>query len=176
MLPYPVRCITFDISFYEQIDDFFPCYPHGGPLFASSHGPEMWVLLLEKAFAKYCGSYEALISGWSYQAMMDLTGTVLYLQFITFLYCIIVNDVFQGAPFAHYKFKNVDIAAKIADGKLWEELLQFDAVGYLISAAAHSKEELAEFMRTGSGKVDNSRPSGLRHSHAYTVLTVSNIP
>ena len=34
----------------------------------------MWVLLLEKAFAKYCGCYEAIKSGWAFEAMMDLTG------------------------------------------------------------------------------------------------------
>ena len=33
------------------IDDFFPCYK-GSPVFSRSHGPEIWVLLLEKAWAK----------------------------------------------------------------------------------------------------------------------------
>ena len=33
------------------IDDFVPT-KHGAPLFTKPHGNEMWVLLLEKAFAK----------------------------------------------------------------------------------------------------------------------------
>ena len=32
------------------------------------------MLLLEKAFAKACGDYNSLRSGWAYEALMDLTG------------------------------------------------------------------------------------------------------
>lgn len=63
-----------------QVDDFFPCYPGGGAIYSRGHGPEMWVLLLEKAFAKYCGSYEAIKSGWAFEAMIDLTGV--YIQYL----------------------------------------------------------------------------------------------
>ena len=42
------------------IDDFIPCYPEGGPMYAKGHGNELWVMLLEKAYAKMCGSYAAL--------------------------------------------------------------------------------------------------------------------
>lgn len=59
-----------------RVDDFFPCYPGGGPIYSRAHGPELWVLLVEKAFAKYCGSYEAIKSGWAFEAMIDLTGTI----------------------------------------------------------------------------------------------------
>ena len=34
----------------------------------------IWSLILEKAFAKLCGSYEALISGFADSAMRTLTG------------------------------------------------------------------------------------------------------
>jgi len=64
------------IRLYIQVDDFFPCYPGGGAIYSRGHGPEMWVLLLEKAFAKYCGCYEAIKSGWAFEAMMDLTGSM----------------------------------------------------------------------------------------------------
>jgi len=30
------------------IDDYFPCYPMGGPMFSRAHGNELWVLLVEK--------------------------------------------------------------------------------------------------------------------------------
>ena len=87
----------------------------------------------------------------------------------------IAHVCISGAPFEHYVFDDVDIAAKIKNGKLWEDLLQFDAAGYLISASTHWKDEIANFMRSGSGKLDKSRPTGLQKNHAYTVLTVSNI-
>lgn len=34
------------------VDDYFPCYPEGEPLFARAHGNELWVMLLEKAYVK----------------------------------------------------------------------------------------------------------------------------
>jgi hypothetical protein len=38
------------------IDDFFPVR-HQKPVFARSHGKELWVLILEKAWAKIHGGY-----------------------------------------------------------------------------------------------------------------------
>lgn len=42
------------------VDDRIPCDKDGQPLFAKPNGKEAWVLLLEKAFAKMWGSYQAL--------------------------------------------------------------------------------------------------------------------
>jgi len=55
------------------IDDYIPCDPESGrPIFANPKGNELWVLLLEKAFAKFCGNYGRLDGGhtlWAFQAM-----------------------------------------------------------------------------------------------------------
>ena len=56
------------------IDDFFPCYPEGGPLFSRGHGNELWILLLEKAYAKLHGNYFLLRGGYTNEALIDLTG------------------------------------------------------------------------------------------------------
>ena len=56
------------------IDDYFPCYPEGEPLFAKCHGNELWVLLLEKAYAKLHGNYYLLKGGYANEALLDLTG------------------------------------------------------------------------------------------------------
>ena len=38
-------------------DDKIPCSARSGkPLFTQNHGNEMWVMLMEKAFAKFVGS------------------------------------------------------------------------------------------------------------------------
>jgi calpain len=34
----------------------------------------MWVALIEKAYAKLCGSYEAINTGHAREAMVDLSG------------------------------------------------------------------------------------------------------
>lgn len=63
------------------VDDFFPCTgPTGGPCFSKANGSELWVMILEKAWAKVYGSYERTERGTSNGALRDLTGapTVTY--------------------------------------------------------------------------------------------------
>lgn len=56
------------------VDDYFPCTSHGGPAFTSGNGPELWVMLLEKAYAKMYGSYDIIEGGNPPLALRDLTG------------------------------------------------------------------------------------------------------
>lgn len=64
------------------VDDFIPCKPrkwfelHASPLFSQPVGNEMWVLLLEKAFAKMWGGYHKLTGGRAAFAWQALTGIV----------------------------------------------------------------------------------------------------
>lgn len=39
------------------VDDYLPCKPDGTPAFATSRDGEIWVCLLEKAWAKLHGTY-----------------------------------------------------------------------------------------------------------------------
>lgn len=39
------------------VDDWFPCFPGSGPIYSRARGNELWVLLLEKAYAKLHGNY-----------------------------------------------------------------------------------------------------------------------
>ena len=57
------------------VDDFFPVHKDSGRL-AFSHSPnnELWVALVEKAYAKLHGSYAAIESGSICDAFQDLTG------------------------------------------------------------------------------------------------------
>lgn len=55
------------------VDDFIPC-KHGKPAFSRAQGNELWVLLLEKAYAKAYGSYYKIEGGNPAVALRDLTG------------------------------------------------------------------------------------------------------
>lgn len=56
------------------VDDYFPCKPYGEPIYSKANTNEIWVLLLEKAYAKLHGSYAALNAGSPSSAFIDLTG------------------------------------------------------------------------------------------------------
>lgn len=59
------------------IDDYFPTYGDGvafsGPKI-DKNITEIWVLLLEKAWAKLFGSYYVINAGFTEDALRDLTG------------------------------------------------------------------------------------------------------
>lgn len=57
------------------IDDYLPCSPQNGkPIFARSKGEELWVCLLEKAWAKLYGTYARTEGGDPSFALAHLTG------------------------------------------------------------------------------------------------------
>jgi len=56
------------------VDDYIPCTKDGMPVFSSAHGNELWVMLLEKAWAKLHGSYLRIEAGFAEHVMHDLTG------------------------------------------------------------------------------------------------------
>lgn len=64
------------------IDDYIPCdrrqWNNGNgravPKFSQPNGNELWVMLLEKAFAKLCGSYKNLEGGSTIWALRAMTG------------------------------------------------------------------------------------------------------
>jgi hypothetical protein len=59
-----------------HVDDTFPCSAgeDGKPLFTHPNGGEIWVMLLEKAFAKMSGSYANIEGGHVLWALEAMTG------------------------------------------------------------------------------------------------------
>ena len=55
------------------IDDVIPCV-NGIPFFSHNHGDELWVMLLEKAYAKLHKNYGNMEGGMPFVALSDLTG------------------------------------------------------------------------------------------------------
>ena len=57
-----------------NIDDYIPCEPFSKPKFASSVSNEIWICLLQKAYAKVHGRYLALHELEVSNVFNDLTG------------------------------------------------------------------------------------------------------
>jgi len=55
------------------VDDFIPCWKQDCA-FTKAKGNELWVILLEKAWAKLHGSYERIEAGFAENVLRDLTG------------------------------------------------------------------------------------------------------
>ena len=60
------------------LDEQLPCFPdsqsRGRPIFSRGKGPELYVMLIEKAWAKAHGSYQAIVSGLPGECLTNLTG------------------------------------------------------------------------------------------------------
>lgn len=126
------------------IDDYFPCYPSGGPMFSRSNGNELWVLLLEKAYAKVHGGYKTLTGGLPYEALIDLTGS----------------------PTTCLSFKDEKVQSMIHSGKLWELIKHYDEEGYVMAGGTPGEDMWTETDKN----VD--RAGGLVPGHAYSVVQV----
>lgn len=124
------------------VDDYFPCFPNGGPMFSRGQGNELWVLLLEKAYSKVHGSYKSIVGGLPHQAMMDLTG----------------------CPTTSFNFKEENVQAMIKSGKLWNLMKVYDKEGYIMGAGTPGEDMWTE----GGGKSDSK--GGLVPGHAYSVI------
>jgi calpain-15 len=56
------------------VDEFLPVNTNDQPCFTNSNGEELWVVLLEKAWAKLVGSYASIHGGWTNFTAEHLLG------------------------------------------------------------------------------------------------------
>lgn len=77
---YAVRFWRNNRSRVVVVDDYIPCSQYGKPVFGSFTGNngkfEIWSLLIEKAYAKLHGGYEAIVGGQEAVCLQDLYGGV----------------------------------------------------------------------------------------------------
>ncbi|KAL6506586.1 Calpain-type cysteine protease dek1 [Orobanche gracilis] len=103
------------------VDDWIPCESPGKPAFATSkQGNELWVSILEKAYAKLHGSYEALEGGLVQDALVDLTG---------------------GAG-EEIDMRSAQSQIDLASGRLWSQILRFKQEGFLLGAGSPSGSDV----------------------------------
>ncbi|CAK4656913.1 hypothetical protein LEN26_015142 [Aphanomyces euteiches] len=75
---YCVRLWRNHKSYLVIVDDYIPCSTNGKPVFASFTGSvsrfEIWSMLVEKAYAKLYGGYDAIVGGQDVFCLQDLFG------------------------------------------------------------------------------------------------------
>lgn len=106
------------------VDERIPCIRHDGdaqspqalePIFASSaSGRELWVSIIEKAFAKRFGSFESLAGGLVHVAMAELSGGVPQL----------------------IELSSAKRRGQVTSGHLWRHLLRLHLDGDLLAAGS----------------------------------------
>ena len=79
----------------------------------------MWVMLIEKAFAKLHGNYTALTVGAPYEAMIDLTGV----------------------PTICLHFDDEEVLAKAEDGSLWRLICMYEVKGFILTVSIGTDAE-----------------------------------
>lgn len=125
------------------VDDYFPCHANGGPIFSKANGNELWVLLLEKAYAKVHGNYYTLRGGFANEGMMDLTGS----------------------PTECFDFQDPTCQDMMNKGEFFKKMKGFDENNYLMSASTEGEDRWTE---TGGP----TEEGGLVPGHAYSVIAV----
>jgi len=125
------------------VDDYIPCYFNAGPIFSRANGDELWVLLIEKAYAKMHGCYYSLRFGFTHHGMIDLTG----------------------CPTWNITIPKDDQANDDVTDEIWDKMIEADESGYLLSGETPGYDSATE----GGGL---NAPSGLVPGHAYSVIQV----
>jgi hypothetical protein len=163
------------------VDDFIPVLSgerEGGkaqPFFMKPTGPEIWALLLEKALAKFCGSYNALDGGNVGWAWHVLTGDPVFTleknsagdEYIKKdLICAVDPSDPTNRRFSYF----------IADESKAEKCHQGDLFGVLQAYVQRRCPVGASIYKSSSAiKREEGLSCGLLAGHAYSVLDVRRV-
>jgi len=148
------------------IDDYIPCNAKAWakdqtikPLFTQPNGNELWAVLLEKAFAKFCGSYANLEGGSTIWALRAMTGD--HARWFeqdkerkTWLRKDLVNKKDPKDRRAHGLRVQDE---KIDHDMMFEILQKYDKLNSVLCASGASGED------------------GLVEGHAYSILQVKKV-
>ncbi len=105
---YPVSLFVSGKFVEVVVDDYFPVNAQGKPAFAGSKNGELWVMLLEKAWAKVHGGFAVVEGGDSRESLAALTG----------------------APVEYYRHRET------SPEQLWQMLKSFDRANYVMCTGA----------------------------------------
>ena len=139
------------------MDDYIPCREME-PCFAQSHSRELWVIILEKAWAKVHGTYERILGGNAAHAFRDLTGAPSF----TIWTPRVTDDEYKQRP-SQQDVQRLGAPKIQRTFMKKQELLEYDKSDYVMVASCRVEGD------NGSSDV---KDLGLVSDHAYTLLAV----
>lgn len=116
--------------------------------FSSSDQEELWVSIIEKAYAKAFGSFQNINGGRTYEAIRDLTGA-------------------PGKRYEHTDEHN----EQVHEDELWKILVDSDKKQYIMTAGT----DLSRKGVKKEGHAEDVTDTGIALGHAYSILDVREI-
>eukprot|EP01033_Poteriospumella_lacustris_P005213 gene5213-3723_t len=147
---YVLRFFKDCSLFFVLIDDRLPVKDKDGRLiFAGGKDPdELWVPLIEKAYAKLHGCYKALIGGYTHYGLADMTGFSPRL--------VVMREGYLGFS---QRYEPDDLWALMSRYSAWKSMM-----GCSIQPAPNDKR-----------KVEAEAGQGLHMGHAYSLLALGEV-
>jgi calpain-15 len=166
------------------IDDWIPIR-NGEPLMAKPQGNEMWVLLLEKAYAKWFGSYCQIQGAYCMVAFMMLVDCGAP--------CTVYTQSMKGSPpFNEQVYQQVNCVlndphnrnsvglaptAQITKDQVWQKLVDADKSNHVM-AAWTGKDAAVEFDASAVEKGASGEEiaaDGVVKGHAYSLISAKEV-
>ena len=169
----------YDVRLYDPeaqdwviitVDDKIPVDSSKQPLYMKMNGKELWAVMLEKAFAKFCGSYAHLDGGWAVWGWRVLTGDHCFRLSLE-------NNKWSRTNFEAKKGKDgIDGAFRstkesYTTDEAWALILNYIEAKGLLSASGGAQ------MGSGGGGANSGglngeqlNDNGLVGTHAYSIL------
>lgn len=158
------------------IDDFIPVDAVSlQPIFAKPNlDDEIWVMLLEKAFAKFRGSYHDIEGGNALYAMSVLTGCEVN------KFClkgeswdrlemkVAAAKVGENSDSVHFYYANTK--NKFLKDRMFDLMVDYSKKGCLLAGGSKGEDKMT-ISRGGSKKNDKDDNKGIVPGHCYTILS-----
>lgn len=128
----------------------------------------MWVMLLEKAFAKFMGSYAAIEGGYPLFALQVMTGGIVYkFSFdskVDIWKRLEMKVNFKQGSKPDIRFGLASTKKKLDSIAMYELIANYHSQGCLLSASTRGVDNTISEGRSKTG--------GIVPGHAYTILEV----
>ena len=129
-----------------MIDDSLFIQENGKTVFASTKNNQLWVPLIEKAFAKVLGSYCRMDASYKKNSFTPQNDTAAH--------------ILTGAPAKRYSLEKHRTDSELRES-FWEEIKNVDQQDFILSV--------------GSNHEKADKVSGIVQGHAFSLLGVNEV-